>query len=510
MRTCCNGSQARLRIWCREACGFESPRPHKKRSIERLVFFTLYEYSSMKNLLLASSIFILFTGCDSPETVTHDLVITNATILNTITGKTELHKTIVIDTGYITAMLDSGLVTQGDSTIDAQGKLITPGFIDAVGHLDDIFGDRPDTLNMGTNSVTSAVNEFAETYLPFGVTTVRNSGDGTGYYSLGDYLSQSHDPQIPDFYFSGGSIAGWYDGPPYINHLLVQDSSEAEFWIKSLHEAVNVKSIKIYCNGAMNYPIFTAALHKALALEMVVTSQVQGEITIDSALSLGLRNFEHASTLCYQRNLFHFNDDANFNDTISRNWNNQDEGIRIYRFLEAANYVGADNPEILSTIQNMKAYDATITTSLHFFAQWLGKTWFCSAPKSIRFETQNFTPEQKQRCLNGYSILSTYVKQLYDAGIPLVMGTDHKDGGKAMLSEILLLNEIGIPMENVFQIATINTARATGMSDLYGSIEIGKRANLVLFEESPLTNPRNVLKKKTVFKDGVVYRGESN
>ena len=119
----------------------------------------------------------------------------------------------------------------------------------------------------------------------------------------------------------------------------------------------------------------------------------------------------------------------------------------------------------------------------------------------------NFTAEQKQRCLRGYSILSAYVKQLYDAGVPLVMGADHKDGGKAMLSEILLLNEIGIPMESVFQIATINTARAAGLSDIYGSIEIGKRANLVLFEESPLTNPRNVLKKKTVFKDGIIYRG---
>jgi len=255
----------------------------------------------------------------------------------------------------------------------------------------------------------------------------------------------------------------------------------------------------------MNYPIFSAALRKAQSLDMIVTSQVQGEITIDSALSLGLVNFEHASTLCYQRNLFNFNDDPAFNDTIQKYWDYQDEGIRIYRFLEAANFCGKNNPQINATIMRMKSHNATMTTSLHFFAQWLDKTWFCSEPKGIRFETDNFTALHNERCLHGYSILTSYVKKMYDAGIPLVMGTDHKDGGKAVLSELMLLHEIGIPMSHAFQIATINTARATGLADKYGSIESGKRANLVIFEKNPLDDAKNVLGKKTIIKDGVVY-----
>lgn len=460
----------------------------------------------MKNLLLILPFYILLGGCSGKETISHDLVIINVTLFNTITGESELHKTIVIDTGYITAILDSGIDVDGDTIIDAHDRLITPGFIDAVGHLDDVFGDRPDTLNLKVSTAQQCAHQFAQTYIPYGVTTVRSSGDGSGYYVLADYLSQLHDAQVPDFYFSGGSIAGWYEGSPYINHLLVQDSTEAEYWITSLHNSGSVNSIKLYCNGGMNYSIFKAALHKAAELNMTVTSQVQSEITIDSALTLGLKNFEHASTLCYQRNLFHFNDDPAFNDTISTYWNFQDKGVRIYRFLEAANYVGANNPKILNTIRKMKAYNATMTTSLHFFAQWLGKTWFCSTPKAVRFETDSFTLQQKQRCLNGYSVLSGYVKQMYDAGIPLVMGADHKDGGKAMLSEILLLNEIGIPMPAVIQIATINTARATGLQDKYGSIEVGKRANIIIFENSPLVNPQNILGAKTILHNGCIYQ----
>ncbi len=447
--------------------------------------------------------FLLLSSCgDSVSETKHQLVITNASVLNTLTGQVDQHQTIVVDSGYIVAIVDTLEEILADTVIDAQSRIVVPGFIDAVGHLDDVFGDRPDTLK---TSVDKCTKVFSETYLPYGVTTVRSSGDGTGYYSIADYLSQFGSPRTPDFYFSGGSIAGWHDGTPYINHLLVQDSSEAEYWVSELYKTGSVSSIKLYCNGGMTYPIFSATLNKAHEYNLNVTSQVQNEITIDSAMSLGLRNFEHASTLLYQRNLFHFTQDQSFNDTLKYYYNEQEEGSRIYPYLEAALKTGANNPEVLATIANMKAHNATMTTSLHFFAQWLYLTYFRSAPKASRFITSHFTDVQMNRCKAGYEILAGYVKQMYDAGIILAIGTDHKDGGKAVLSEILLLHEAGIPMNDCFRIATINTAKVIGQEERYGSITVGKRANMVMFEENPFENPENLLEKKTVIKDGVIY-----
>jgi hypothetical protein len=135
---------------------------------------------------------------------------------------------------------------------------------------------------------------------------------------------------------------------------------------------------------------------------------VQNEITIDSAMSLGLRNFEHASTLMYQRNLFHFTQDKSFTDTLKYYYNEQEEGTRIYPYMEAALKTGPDNPEVLATIANMKAHNATMTTSLHFFAQWMYLTYFKSTPKATRFVTSNFTDVQMARCKKGFSILSRY------------------------------------------------------------------------------------------------------
>ena len=452
--------------------------------------------------ILVSFLIVLLAACDNDQPVeSHDLVIINATVFNSQTGEPVPGQMIVIDSGYITAIYNSPVEMAADSTLDAKGKLVTPGFIDAVGHLDDIFGDRPDTLNL---SVESCVQKFSATYLPYGVTTVRNSGDGTGYYSVADFLRQNQRADVPDFYFSGGCIAGWYEGSPYINHLLVQDSSEAVYWVNSLYNSGSVNTIKLYCNGGMNYSIFNAALRRATQLELTVTAQVQNEITIDSALTLGLRNFEHASTLCYQDNLFDFKSDGKFNDTLEKYWNNDERGSRIYTFLETANYAGPDNPEIIATIRNMKAHEASMTTSLHFFAQWLGKTWFCSSPKASRFDCSWFSENQKQRCLNGFNILAQYVRMMEEEGVNLAIGTDHRDGGKAVLSEIILLNEIGFPMSRCLQIATINTARVIGQEDKYGSIAIGKRADLIIFDTDPLVDARNILKGKTVVKDGVI------
>jgi imidazolonepropionase-like amidohydrolase len=70
---------------------------------------------------------------------------------------------------------------------------------------------------------------------------------------------------------------------------------------------------------------------------------------------------------------------------------------------------------------------------------------------------------------------------------------------------MLLLHDAGIPMAGVFKIATLNSAQDIGQGALYGSIEVGKRADLVVFERNPLEDSRNLLGPKIVVKDGVVW-----
>jgi len=66
----------------------------------------------------------------------------------------------------------------------------------------------------------------------------------------------------------------------------------------------------------------------------------------------------------------------------------------------------------------------------------------------------------------------------------------------------LLLVEANISVADVLQIATYNGAKAMGIEDKYGSIETGNVADLVLFDQNPFEDYRNLQSEKTIIKMG--------
>ena len=85
------------------------------------------------------------------------------------------------------------------------------------------------------------------------------------------------------------------------------------------------------------------------------------------------------------------------------------------------------------------------------------------------------------------------------------MGTDWAEPGRATLAEIALLHDAGIPMADSLAIATLGTAAAIGVDDDVGAIEPGYRANLVLWDGDPLTDPQALFGGRTVIKDGLEW-----
>ena len=93
----------------------------------------------------------------------------------------------------------------------------------------------------------------------------------------------------------------------------------------------------------------------------------------------------------------------------------------------------------------------------------------------------------------------------------LIVGTDEPVytsmlAGFAYHRELMAMVYAGIPPADVLRAATINGARALGVSDRLGTIEAGKLADLFVVHGNPLddiTSARNV---ELVIKDGRVYR----
>lgn len=437
-----------------------------------------------------------------------DIAINHVAVLDVRSGKVLPNQLVLVSGGVITAVTDAdGRTPRAKRMIDAHGRLLTPGLIDAHLHLCNVFcraGSDSLTLSMASDSIAAYRRTLAAEYLPYGVTTVRDVGtDERMMPLLLAWMKPSG--SAPDFYPVGAHLIS----PPRNGYhapwqVIVSDSAAAAAKVREYY-ALGIRNIKLYWR--LREPEFRGALYEAQKLGMSVTGHVdQGVMTIDRALDLGLRNVEHIHTFGYS-----VLTRADFDSLIAQT--PRTLGVTPPRFpptalymnaAEIFNYLGPDNARILALIQKFKAMNGSLTPTLHVFAQRYGLTYFTSAPRDSTEDTSVWTRQQRERSIAGYRIMASYVMRMYDAGIRLNVGTDTQEPGRSVLSEMLLLHDAGIPMTGVFRIATIDSAEDIGHGAEYGTIEVGKRANLILFDGDPLERPLDLLGRKTVIKDGAV------
>jgi imidazolonepropionase-like amidohydrolase len=102
---------------------------------------------------------------------------------------------------------------------------------------------------------------------------------------------------------------------------------------------------------------------------------------------------------------------------------------------------------------------------------------------------------------------SKNTKLLYDAGVPIVIGTDSNGsvgsfpGG--IHDELALLVKAGIPPAEVLLAATSRAARFLEPAPSFGTIEVGKSADLLLVEGNPLVDITTTTKIVQVIVRGV-------
>jgi imidazolonepropionase-like amidohydrolase len=97
------------------------------------------------------------------------------------------------------------------------------------------------------------------------------------------------------------------------------------------------------------------------------------------------------------------------------------------------------------------------------------------------------------------------LRALYEAGVPIVAGSDTGLLGYGLDRELELYVQAGMTPMAAIQTATINAARAMKLDRESGTVEAGKRADLVLVEGNPLTNISDLRRVVSVVKDGRLY-----
>jgi imidazolonepropionase-like amidohydrolase len=134
---------------------------------------------------------------------------------------------------------------------------------------------------------------------------------------------------------------------------------------------------------------------------------------------------------------------------------------------------------------------------------------FAHAPPALlanyRSVTNNTDPESARRRVVTSGRM---MKALFDAGVPIVAGTDGALPGYSLLRSIEMYVEAGLTPMQAIQSATSVPANAMGLSADAGTIEAGKRADLIVLNADPLADIRNIRKLRWVVANGRVMEPE--
>ena len=97
------------------------------------------------------------------------------------------------------------------------------------------------------------------------------------------------------------------------------------------------------------------------------------------------------------------------------------------------------------------------------------------------------------------------LRALYAAGVPIVAGTDKAVPGHSLHRELELYVQAGLTPMQVIQLATSGAAKVMGMESEVGTMEPGKRADLILVQGNPLEHFPDLRKVTRVVTNGRMY-----
>ena len=121
-------------------------------------------------------------------------------------------------------------------------------------------------------------------------------------------------------------------------------------------------------------------------------------------------------------------------------------------------------------------------------------------------------PESRERAARVARWQRAFVRDLRDAGVGILAGSDMPNlltaPGFSLHEELRALRDAGLTNLEALRSATLDPARFFGATDSLGTVEVGKRADLVLLDADPLEDMRNTARIRSVVADGRLLRRE--
>jgi imidazolonepropionase-like amidohydrolase len=334
--------------------------------------------------------------------------------------------------------------------------------------------------------------EWGPIYLAAGVTTVRDCGNEFEFITaVRDAVAQGRGlgPRL--------LLAGVVDGtgPLALGVERVDTLEQARQWVDRYHDA-RFQQMKIY--SSVKLEELKAVADEAHRLGMTVTGHVPEGLTAFQTVEAGQDQINHVSFIA---DILKdpLPDDATRADRRNAIINidlNSPASQRGLAFLKEHHTV------VDPTIALYELFTATTAKPPASFEPGINKIPVELAGPLTDVEPPNENSEVREKIFQKELAI---VGALHRAGIPIVAGTDQSVPGHSLHRELELYVQAGFTPMEAIQAATTVPARVMGLDKESGTIETGKRADLILIGEDPLQDIHNTRKVDYVITNGTLY-----
>jgi imidazolonepropionase-like amidohydrolase len=402
------------------------------------------------------------------------LAIVGGTLIDGTGRAPVLDAAVIVKNGRITAAGPRSKVKipRGASVVDASGKTILPGLWDMHAHFEQV--------------------EWGPIYLAAGVTTVRDCGNEFEFITaVRDAIANGKGlgPRL--------LLAGVVDGtgPLSLGVEHVDTPEQARNWVDRYHQA-GFQQMKIY--SSVKLEELKVVAEEAHRLGMTVTGHVPEGLNAYQVIEAGQDQINHIQYIA-----------DIMRPPLPPN------ATRLDRRTAGAN-IDLGSPEARKALAFLKNHHTVVDPTMALFELFTATTAKPPAsfepginkiPVELAEQLTDVEPPNETTDLaeKGFHKEVAIVGALHRAGIPVVAGTDQAIPGYSLHREIELYVAAGFAPMEAIQAATLVPARAMGVEKELGTVQKGKRGDLILINGNPLQDIHNTRNVEYVITNGTMY-----
>lgn len=439
-----------------------------------------------KNWKWGAALLALFCAVSRSEAAAPPLVIDHVTVLPMNAAGPEVLKdrTVIVSDGRIVSIGDSASAApKGARHIDGKGKWLMPGLTDMHIHT---LNDRAGRLFLKDPGIKDGTLRNEQVFLPYIANGVTQALE---LQAMSETVGQKVLIESGQLLGPHLALAAMIDGdPPQWPFGMTRVATTPEQGRQTVRDiaAEGYDFVKVYSN--LDLETFTAIVDEAHKRNMHVVGHIpqRGKGITEKFFQPGFDMVAHAEEFAQQTEPASIEAIPRYVEMAKRNGTWLDATLTTDdRLLEETS-----KPETLKTRPELRYLPEIFRQMVVDHNPYLARA----------------TPDFVERLRKIVAFNRELVRAFVAAGIPVVSGTDSPVPGLvpgfALHDELEALATAGMSNRQVLESTTQLACQWLGVDQDRGTVETGKRADLLLLDADPLENVANTRKISAVIRDG--------